>query len=66
MPYELRMAGRKPTRFETEPEAVAAARALVAEDANAEPEVIDLGTGQPAAPGADEASREELRTIVGF
>ena len=66
MPYELRVPGRKPIAYDTEPEAVAAARQCLREDAEAEPEVIDLATGKPCAPGASAAWREELRRNVGF
>ena len=45
---------------------MAAAREAVLADPDAEPEVIDTETGQPAAPGASAASREELRNRAGF
>ena len=66
MGYELRVAGRAAQRFETEPEAVAAARRCLADDPEAEPEVIDLATGRACAPGASKAWREELKGRVGF
>ena len=65
MPYELRIAGRPPARFDTEQEAMAAAGAAVADNADAVPEVVDLTTGQAAAPGADEASRDALTNTIG-
>lgn len=66
MPYELRMPGRKPVTFETEPEAMAAARQCLREDLAAEPEVIDLATGKACAPGSTAAWREEFTQEVGF
>lgn len=66
MPYELRVSGQPGVQFETEQEAMEAAKAALAGDVNAEPEVIDLSTGEAAVPGADKSSREELRNIVGF
>ena len=66
MPYELRVGGKPRSTFETEQEAVAAARELVQADADANVEVFDLATGRPAAPGASHAEREEFATKVGF
>lgn len=66
MPYERRIPGKNPARFATEQEAMAAAKQSLADDPTVDPEVIDLSTGRPAAPGADKASREELRNKVGF
>ena len=66
MPYELRTPGAQAQLFETEQDAVAAAKRLLQEDPNAEPEVIDLSTGKPAAPGASRRWREELKNRVGF
>ena len=66
MPYELRMRGKTNERFETQQEAVEAAKKAIAADPEAEPDVIDLSTDDPAAPGADKASREDLRSKVGF
>ncbi len=66
MPYELRIPGREPTRFETEPEAMEAVRRCLSEDLEAEPEVIDLATGKACAPGATASWREEFKRQVGF
>lgn len=66
MPYELRVPGREPVTFETEPEAMDAARRCMSEDPEAEPDVIDLTTGKPCAPGATAAWREEFKRQVGF
>ncbi len=66
MPYELRAAGKPPVTFETEAEAMAAAKAITLADPDAEPEVIDLTTGEPAAPGASKADRDDYATKVGF
>lgn len=66
MPYELRIKGRAPARFETEPEAVEAARDAIRADADCEPELIDLATGRPGTPGASQAWRDELKGKVGF
>lgn len=66
MAYELRIAGTPRERFETEQDAVAAAKRLLQDDPNADPEIIDLSTGRPAAPGASRNWREELRNRVGF
>ena len=66
MGYELRLSGRAPAVFETEAEAMAAARAALQDDADAEPEVFDTATGQPCAPGASKAWREALKREVAF
>jgi hypothetical protein len=66
MPYELRVSGKAPVSFETEQEAVEAARIVMTNDPDAEPEVIDLSTGKAAAPGADKSWREHLRNKIGF
>ena len=66
MPYELRVAGKPPVAFETAEEAMTAAKAATLADPDAEPEVIDLTTGEPAAPGASRADREDYATKVGF
>jgi hypothetical protein len=66
MPYELRVPGAPPQRFETEQDAVEAAKQLLQGDLDAEPEIIDLATGKPAAPGASRNWREELKNRVGF
>jgi len=66
MPYELRTESTLAEQFDTEQEAVAAAKMLLQADPNAEPEIIDLSTGKPAAPGASRNWREELKSRVGF
>lgn len=66
MPYELRIPGQPPVNFDTEPEAMAAARQRLADDPDAEPEVIDLSTGKPTAPGATKAWREDMKNRIGF
>ena len=66
MSYELRIRGKATESYETQQEAVEAAKKAIADDPEAEPEVFDLSTGDPAAPGADKASREDLRNKVGF
>ena len=66
MAYELRQNGTVTGRFDTEEAAVAAAAELIRADADANVEVLDTATGQPAAPGASTASREELAKRVGF
>ena len=66
MAYELRVGGSAGRRFETEPEAIDAAKQTLRDNPDAEPEVIDLATGMPASPGASRNWREELKTKVGF
>ena len=65
MAYELRV-GPVTTQFETESEAVNAAKQALRGDPDAEPEVIDLTTGKPAAPGASRQWREDLKNNIGF
>ena len=65
MAYELRV-GTTTTRFDSEPEAVEAAKQALRDDPNAEPEVIDLATGRAATPGASLRSREDLKGTIGF
>ena len=66
MAYELKRGGTTAGVFGTEQEAVKAASAIIRDDADAELAIIDTTTGQPVAPGADGASREDLAGRVGF
>ena len=66
MAYELKRGGVAVDTFATEQDAVAAASAIIREDADAQLEVIDTATGQPVAPGASGSSREDLAKKVGF
>ncbi len=66
MPYELRIPGAAPARFETEPEAVEGARDALRANPDAEPEIFDLATGNPAGPGASRQWREQLKNSIGF
>jgi hypothetical protein len=45
---------------------VARARAILRDDADKQPEVLDAETGQPVAPGASKGSRDDLARKVGF
>lgn len=65
MPYELRLQGRSPATYESENQAIAAAREAIIADPNAEPEITDLTTGKPAAPAASKSWREHFRTQIG-
>ncbi len=65
MAYELRVAGTT-KQFDSEAEAVEAAKQAFRDDPNAEPEIIDLATGNPAAPGASREWRDELKSKAGF
>ncbi len=66
MPYELRLSGKAPAQFDTEEQAVEAAKQAFRDNPDAEPEIYDTSTGQPCAPGASKAWREELKGRVGF
>ncbi len=66
MAYELRVNGTSKGRFDTEAAAVAAARDMIRANPDAEPEIFDLETGKPCAPGASKTWREELANRVGF
>ncbi len=66
MPYELRITGAPRAQFDTEQEAVDAAALALRDNPDAEPEIIDLATGRPAAPGSSKNWREELKNRVGF
>lgn len=66
MSYELRLGGVPKGQFDTEEAAVAAARDLIRANADADPEIFDLDTGKPCAPGASKNWREELANRVGF
>jgi hypothetical protein len=66
MPYELRMDGRSVQTFDTEEEAVAHAREAIQMRPDSEPEIWDMTTGQPVAPGASKAWRDELARKIGF
>lgn len=66
MAYELRINGAARGTFDTEEAAVSAAREAIQRDVDAEPEIYDLSTGKPSAPGASKTWREELANRVGF
>ncbi len=66
MAYELRVGGASTGQFDTEEAAVAAVRDLIRTNPDAEPEIFDLATGRPCAPGASKTWREELANRVGF
>lgn len=66
MAYELRLPGQPAVTFDTEAEAIAAAREALQTDLDAEPEIYDLATGKPCAPGASKSWREDLKKRVGF
>lgn len=66
MAYELRLDGRTITRCDTEQEALALVRQALAADPDHEPEVIDLATGKPVAPGASHPDRDDLANKVGY
>ena len=66
MSFELRVGGTKRAEYETEQEAVEAAKQLLIEDPDSDAEVIDLSTGHAAAPGSSKQWRDELRNRVGF
>ena len=66
MPYELRLAGQTPERFDTSDAAEARARELIRADADRQVEIIDLATGRPYAPAAGAKDREEISRKGGF
>jgi len=66
MPYTVRLDGKTVATFDTQEEAVARASAMLREDADKQPEVLDAATGQPVAPGASKGSRDDLARKVGF
>lgn len=66
MAYELRIGGAAEGIFGTEEAAVAAARDVIREDADADVEIFDLETGRPCAPGASQTWRDTLAKRVGF
>lgn len=66
MAYELRIGGTPKGQFDTEEAAVAAARDVIREDADADVEIFNLETGRPCAPGASKTWRDALAKRVGF
>ena len=66
MPYELRIAGRAEARFEEADQAEARAREILRANADTEVAIIDMATGRPYAPGADEGDRGGLAHKIGF
>lgn len=66
MPYELRLDRNTVQTFETAEEALERAREAMATRPESEPEIRDLTTGKPLAPGASKAWRDELAGKVGF
>jgi hypothetical protein len=66
MTFTLRLDGTTVATFDTEEEAVARARAILRDDADKQPEVLDAETGQPVAPGASKGSRDDLARKMGF
>ncbi len=66
MPYELSL-DRKPVRtFETAEQALDFARQMMQSRPESEPEIRDSETGEPYAPAATKAWRDELAGKVGF
>jgi hypothetical protein len=66
MAYEVRLNGAPKGTYDTEEAAIAAVRDVIRDDADAQPEIFDLSTGKPVAPGASQGWREELANRVGF
>jgi hypothetical protein len=66
MPYELRIGGHAVQPFNTEEEAITHAREAVQKRPESEPEIFDMTTGKPVAPGASRADRDDLAAKVGF
>ena len=66
MAYELKRGNVTVRTFDTEQDAVAAASAILRDDADAQLDIIDTTTGQPVAPGASGSWREDLAKRVGF
>lgn len=66
MPYEVRVNGRAVAIHERQRDALAEVKELVARDPDAQTEIINTLTGQPAAPGASAEEREDYARKVGF
>jgi hypothetical protein len=66
MPFTLRLDGKTVATFNTEEEAVARARAILRDDSDKQPEVLDAETGRSVAPGASKGSRDDLARKIGF
>jgi hypothetical protein len=60
--YEVRIKSRPTVRFDTQPEA----EAYAGLHADENPEMVDIASGQPAAPGATKEDREDYARKVGF
>lgn len=66
MAYELRLDGQPLGRFDTQESALREVRRLLADHPDREPEIIDLDSGRPLAPGATGTDREELAKKIGY
>lgn len=66
MPYEVRVGGKAIAVHETQRDAMAQVKDLLAGDADTQAEIIDTATGQPAAPASSTAEREDFARKVGF
>ncbi len=64
MPF--RLGDKTIATFATMEEALDQARAIVRDDTDTQPEVLDVDTGQPVAPGANRGSRDLLASKIGF
>jgi hypothetical protein len=66
MPFALRLDRRTLGTYATQDEALAAARRVVQENADHQPEVLDTDTGEPVAPAASAGDRDLLARKIGY
>lgn len=66
MPFEVRVNRATIAIFTTIEEAQAHAREIVRADADTQPEVLNSETGEPVAPAASRASRDDLARKIGY
>jgi hypothetical protein len=66
MAYELRLNSTTVLTFESEEEAVGRARQEIRSNPALEPELRDMTTGKPVAPGASKGWRDDLGNKVGY
>ncbi len=66
MRYEVRVDGASIGVFATAEEALERVRQALLDDADHEPEIIDMETGHAYEPNATTEERNELATKIGF
>lgn len=66
MSYQVRVNGKVAASYATQEEALAHVRAVVAENPDQEPEIVDSDTGRSVEPASTQRWRDDLSGKVGY